>query len=924
MSAIPGYYRYPNVLGDAIVFACEDDLWTVPVQGGVARRLTSGLGLTSHPALSPDGKWLAFSGRDEGPTEVWVMPAEGGPATRLTYLGATSLVCGFCPEGRVVFSSDAAQAFTGIHRLYTISPSGGRPELLPTGPALTVSFGPRGAMVLGRRRREASHWKRYRGGTAGDLWIDKDGHGQFQKLIDLKGNLTHPLWIGERIFFLSDHEGTGNLYSCFPTGEDLARHTDHESYYARHPSTDGKRIVYDCGADLHVYEVATGKTRQVELEQGSPRTQLKRKFVDAGPYLEDYALHPKGHLVGIVARGKAFSLGSWDGPVLQHGEAEGARYRLLRFLHDGKRLVAVSDALGEERIEIFERDAGVPPERLADLDFGRAIDIKVSPKEDKLVLSNHRNELLLVDLVAKNARVLDRSFAGEIQGFDWSPDGRWVAYGFPESEHVCVLKVCRVSDGESFAVTRAVGKDGFPSFDPEGKLLLFLSQRFFDPVYDSVHFDLSFPRGMRPCVVTLAKETLSPFIVLPKPDEKPPETPAGDLVVRIDREGIADRVLCFPVPDGIYQQVEAIEGKALFTSVQPEGALGMSWASSQPQAKAVLEAFDWKLQKAETVVSGIAGFKLSLDRKTLVYRTSDRVRVLKAGEKPDESASREGPGRKSGWVDLSRLRVPVDPAREWRQMYREAWRLQRDHFWTEDMGQVDWKQTYERYLPLLGRAATRAEFADIIWEMQGELGTSHAYEIGGDYRPGPHYAMGFLGADLSWDEHAQRYRVARIVRADSWDDYRRSPLATPGADVKEGDLLLAISGRELTRDRGPEMLLVHQAEAEVVLTVANADGSGRRDVVVKTLRDENPGRYREWVERNRALVHEKSQGKIGYVHVPNMGPFGYSEFHRYFLVESDGLFHTFIRLVPRRRRRRVRGVAEQIADKVSAWLNGQL
>ncbi len=900
---VQGYFRYPTLHGDQVVFTSEDDLWTVSASGGIARRLTSGLGQASHPALSPDGRWIAFSGRDEGPTEVYVMPAAGGEARRLTHLGAVfSIVAGWDPRGRIVFASDAAQPFTGILRLHAMSPTGGRPELLPTGPALTVSFGPGGGVVIGRGRREASHWKRYRGGTAGDLWIDREGKGDFVRLLSIEGNPTHPLWVGGRIYFLSDHEGVGNLYSCLPTGEDLSRHTHHEDYYMRHPSTDGRRIVYDCGADLHVFDPASGKSRKVEVDDCSPRAQTRRKFADAARYLEDAALHPKGHLLAVVSRGKAFSFGCWEGPVLQHGEAEGARYRLARWLASGKKLVLVSDALGEERLEVFEREAGTAPERLADIDIGRALEVKPSPRGDQVAISNHRNELLLVDLATKTRTVIDRSQHGEIAGFDWSPDGRWIAYGFVVNEHVSVLKLHEIFAGKTHVVTRPDARDGHPSFDPEGKLLCFISGRFYDPVYDNAHFDLGFPKGSRPCVLVLSRETQTPFLATPKPaDEKPDKekekeksetAEKPELVVKIDLEGIQDRVLAFPVPDGIYLQVEALEGKVIFTSVPPEGTLGNSshYPSGTPPAKATLEVFDWKTLKAETLLSGISHFRSSLDRKMLVVRSGERLRVVKAGEKPEEGASKDPASRKNGWIDLGRVKVLVEPALEWRQMYREAWRLQRDHFWTEDMSQVDWQASYERYLPLLERAATRSEYADVIWEMQGELGTSHAYEMGGDYRPAPRYDVGFLGADLVWDERARGYRIVHLVRGDSWDEKRRSPLLTPGTKVREGELIFAVGGRALDKERSPESLLVHQAETEVLLSVGD-DAGARREVVVKTLRDETPARYREWVEANRARVHVATGGRVGYVHVPDMGPLGYSEFHRSFLVETerDGL-----------------------------------
>jgi tricorn protease len=342
------------------------------------------------------------------------------------------------------------------------------------------------------------------------------------------------------------------------------------------------------------------------------------------------------------------------------------------------------------------------------------------------------------------------------------------------------------------------------------------------------------------------------------------------------------------VPDGRYQQIAAMKGKVLYTSLPIEGSLNMNWFQlTEPPAKATLEVYDFENLKAETLLSGITNFKLSEDRKTLAYRAGNKLRVLKAGEKPDEKSAAEPPGKKSGWIDLTRIRVSVDPPAEWRQMFREAWRLQRDHFWTEDMADVDWHAVYERYFPLIDRISTRAEFSDLMWEMQGELGTSHAYEFGGDYRPEPRYDMGFLGADLAYDKKLRLWKVAHIVRGDPWDPTKSSPLAQPGVNVREGDTILAINGRRVDENTSPYELLVNHANCEVLLTVGDAKGENPRTVSVKALASETPARYREWVEQNRKFVHEKTDGRVGYVHIPNMGPLGYSEFHRYFLSEID-------------------------------------
>jgi tricorn protease len=891
----PGYYRFPTICEDVVVFVSEDDLWTVPANGGIARRLTSGLGAASHPALSLDGRWLAFSGRDEGSLEIYVMPAEGGEPRRLTYLAANTLVVSWMVSGQIVFTSNAEQPFGGPPRLWMISPQGGSAELLPTGPAQSISFGPNGGCVIGRNAPDPARWKRYRGGTAGDLWIDRTGKGRFQRLIQLKGNPSRPLWIGSRIYFLSDHESVGNLYSCTPTGKDLTRHTHHQDLYVRNPATDGHRIVYHAGADIFVFDPATDTASPIEIEYDSPRTQRQRKFVDAAKYLESFEPHPQGHLLALCARGKCFTMGNWDGPVLPRADADDTRHRLPRWLNDGRRIVLASDAEGEESLEIhtlgdFEKTARIPR-----LDVGRVIELRVNPKADQVALSNHRNELVLVDIKTHKSRVLDKSDWAQIAGFDWSPDGRWIAYSCAQSQHTSAIRICEVKTGKVHPVTQPVLQDVSPSFGPDGKYLYFLSYREFDPVYDNLHFDLGFPRGVKPYLITLRKDIPSPFVPVPKPVEEKKEEPkdkAGpkkEVLVDIDFEGIESRIVAFPVSDGRYQQIAGIRGKVLYTSLPVEGSLGNeNWAPSpEPSAKATLEAYDFDAQKSETLVGNISYFVLSSDRKTLVYRAGNRLRVLKAGEKSDENLAKEPPGKKSGWVDLGRVKVSVKPASEWRQMYREAWRLQRDNFWTADMSKIDWQAVYERYLPLVDRVATRGEFSDLMWEMQGELGTSHAYEFGGDHRQPPRYDVGLLGADFRYDPAVKAWRIAHIVQGDPWNEKARSPLAAPAVNVRDGDTLLGIAGRRMDENTHPNSHLVNQAGAEVSITVGDANGKSPRTVTVKTLTNEMPARYREWVETNRRTVHERTRGRVGYVHIPNMGPLGYSEFHRYFLSEID-------------------------------------
>ena len=906
-----GYYRFPTIYQDTIVFVCEDDLWTVSIEGGIARRLTSSLGAASSPCLSPNGELLAFTGSEEGPSEVYVMPALGGEAKRLTYQGSNATVVGWDSDGKhILYSSGAGLAFNPlIPWIWEVCVEGGEPQRLSYGPASHIDFSDAGGVILGRLTREPARWKRYRGGTAGQLWIDTQGDGQFQTLAPVDSNFTTPMWIGERIYFISDHEGVGNIYSCLPTSEDIQRHTHQDTYYCRSAKTDGTRIVYHAGADLFVYDIENNRDTRVDVEFHSPRTQRQRKFVSTPRYLREYTLTPDGHALALTVRGKPFTMANWEGAVLQHGERSGTRYRFTQWLNDGKRLITLSDAQGEEALEIHTRDGSADIIRLDALDIGHVRHLTVAPqtednKNDRLLLINNRFELLHIDLETQEMQVLDKSLYQNIQGATWSPDGKWCAYSFPSTETTRSIKLCKIETGETWLVTQPEFSDFSPTWDPDGKYLYFLSSREFNPVYDALHFDLGFFSAMRPLLITLQETLKNPFVPEPRPldeetedkdkeNEKEQDGASDEKSeketkpITIDFDGISQRVVAFPYPRGHYGQIAGIEGKAIFTSFPSPEALNPSDDDSE-RTRGALHAYDFKEQKKERLVSGINGFRLSRDMKTLVYSSGVRLRVIKAGKKAEgdsKSGTKGGPSRQNGWIDLNRVRAAVIPAAEWHQMYREAWRLQRDYFWTEDMSGVDWEHVYQRYLPLLDRIATRGEFSDLMWEMQGELGTSHAYEFGGDYRRSPNYAQGFLGADFAYDAESGGYRVTHIPQGDAWEATKDSPLNAPGINVRKGDVLLAIGGQRLSETVSPGELLVNLANQEVQTTFQNAADGEQRVVTLKVLRSESELRYREWVSQNRQYVHEKTDGKVGYVHIPDMMRRGYAEFHRGFLAE---------------------------------------
>jgi tricorn protease len=888
----PAYLRHPSLQGDHLVFVSDDDLWRVGTGGGVAQRLTAGLSEPGTPCLSPDGQWLAYTGRDEQHAEVWVMPAAGGAARRLTWLGSDLAVRGWSPDGRIVFCSNHGQPFFRNWHAYLIGVEGGLPERVPLGQINHLAFGPEGRRVIGRNTADPARWKRYRGGTAGHLWMENAaGSGQFTRLAALQGNISCPMWLGARLFFVSDADGVANLYSCRPDGGDLQAHTRHTEYFVRHASCDGARIAYACGAELWLFDPAAGESRQLHVQVPSARTQTQRRFVPAADHLQGLALHPAGHSLALEVRGQLHSMALWEGAVRQYGSGP-ARRRLGQWLADGETLVSTSDASGEERIEVFE--AGGRARELP-WEIGRVTSLRAAPQGSRVALANHRNELWLGDVAAGTLSLLDHSDNGRIEDLAFSPCGGWLAYTFATSARHTAIKLCELTAsgaGRSLLATQPEFRDWAPAFDPEGKYLYFLSLRTFDPVYDAVQFELSFPRAARPYLLALQADGAPPFEPAPKGMRSRPEheapTQADKLpsaLPAIELDGLPRRVAAFPVPEGRFGQMAGVAGgKVVWTALPIAGAHGRGGHKDGPGR---LEVFDFASGEVKTLVPQADSFVLAADHHTLLVRHGAQLRAIDAARPADDKPPRGEPGkpsRESGLIDLTRLRAAVQPGQEWAQLLREVWRLQRDHFWTEDMSGVHWPAMYERYARLLPRVATRAELSDLIWELQGELGTSHAYEMGGDHRKPPAVALGHLAAELK--PAADGWALVRTVQGDAWDASADSPLNAVGATMKPGERIVAVGGQPALPPLPPQALLVHQAGAKVALSVATADGA-RRELLVRTLADEMPARYREWVEANRAWVHRSSEGRVGYFHLPDMMSAGFAEFHRYFATECD-------------------------------------
>ncbi|MDA3838360.1 MAG: S41 family peptidase [Candidatus Delongbacteria bacterium] len=886
-----GYYRFPAVRGNIVVFESEDDLWQVSLQGGVASRITANLSNNSVPKVSPDGKHIAYVSSEEGYGEIFVKEMRGSGQKRLTFLGASAKTLGWTSDSKsIIFTSNYEQPFESS--IYKISIKGGEPEKYPVGYANRITIGKKGVLI-GRNNQDSARWKRYRGGTAGKLWIDEKGDGNFKPFLkDLDSNLNSPMWIDSRIYFVSDHEGIANIYSVNPKGKDIKRHTDHDEYYVRNADTDGKTIVYHSGADIYSLKVGDNKSKKINVEYVSSQTQILRKFIDATKYFQGADISAKGTHIALAARGKAVSFANWTGPVIQVGKKDSVRYRHPTWLFDNKRFVTVSDEYNNEDRILIVDPLKNKETLLKDISLGRVRRIFPSPKTDEIVILNNRNEAIWINLKKKTSKVLDKSDHFMIWSVAWSPDAKWITYSFINTPATSIIKVLEVSTGKSHVATETVGDDNNPVFSEDGKYIFFISERTFNPVNDAVHFELSFVKASKIYALPLLKETKSPFILDPKSpsgeneeDEKKKENGKKDdkkkeIEVKIDFEGIEKRILEFPIQTSKYGDLFSFGRKIIYTERVE------AFNETDKGYKSNLKTYDLDQQKEETVIEGIDGFTLSLDRKSMLVKKEKELLALKSGVKPDDKVKNKK-SLEGGGIDLSRIKIGIIPREEWKQMFREAWLLQREHFWTADMSKIDWVKVYERYYPLLERLGSRGEFSDLIWEMQGELGTSHCYEWGGDYRDHRNYKMGKLGCSYKLSKDGKYYTIENILYGDSSSNIECSPLLRPGINIKNGDSLLAVNGTKVSKNTHPRELLVNLSEQDVILTFLRKGKKKKEDIVVKALGLEYNLRYRNWVENNRAYVHKKSKGKTGYVHIPDMGNRGFSEFHRLYLSECQ-------------------------------------
>lgn len=876
----------PDIHGDLIAFVHAEDIFTCPAGGGVAKRITFHEGEERYPKFSPDGQRIAFTADYDGNTDVYVMNPEGGKITRVTYHPGRDEVVGWHPTtGKILFRS-ARDAFSRFTRLYLIAPDGTGLERLPLPEAGWGSFSADGSRIAYTRvATEDSTWKRYRGGLAPDLYLYDFKTGTDRRLTDARGTERFPMWIGATLYFEADPDGVLNLFSLDPESGRQAQLTRFTDYDVGRPSDGSGKIVFDRGGGLELFDPTTGAVTRVAFEVRSDSPEVRPYLKNVKDWITGIGLSPDGNRAVVVARGDVFTVPREKGVIRNLSRDPGSRDKDAVWSPDGKWIAFFSDRSGEYEIWLTDPLGKEPPVRLTTHEDGYRFALRWSPDSKKLAFTD---QTLMLSYLEVDTKKITRVHKAEYEAMDlaidakpihdhaWSPDSRFLAYTAMGPDLVNRVFIHSLETKEAKPVT-AGPLDAFgPVFSEDGRRLFFVSNRRFDPTYSDLDFELVYKKVAG--LYALALEADAPALFPPKTGDEPRKEKSKDSEVSADKKskpkpkkepppktivdfaGIAARTEPLPLPRGNYRSLAARAG-ALFFLDGDQGDFNR-FDIREPGARK-LQAFDLEERKTRTLVEAVDDYALSDDGTTVVWRKGNEIGIVDA----TIDANKEMPKAES--IDLAGLTMSLDPRAEWRQIYREVWRVERDYFYDPGMHGLDWVAIGRKYQPWIEAAASRAEVRSTIGEMIGELATSHTYVYGGDRHRKPEtVAVGMLGADWAADPSSGRYRIERILRSADWTNGTLPPLAAPGVDARNGDLLIAVDGLEVTTEKEVYAAFQGLADKPVRLTLKSGASEPRELVVVPTA-DESKFRYLDWLERNLEIVEAASGGKIGYMHLPD-------------------------------------------------------
>ncbi len=892
--------RFPAVSADTIVFSYAGDLYTVPLAGGVARKLTAYYeGYEAFARFSPDGASIAFTGEYDGNREVFLIPAGGGVPRRLTYtsslgrddisdrMGPNNLVMGWTHDGkRIVFRSRMREWNDFNGQLYLASKDGGTPDQIPLPRGGFCSFSPDDSkLAYNRIFREFRTWKRYRGGMADDIWIYDFAAKTVENITNNPALDIIPMWSGDRIYFLSDRDEAKrmNLYVYDLASKATRKLTDFAEYDIKFPSLGPKSIVFENGGYLYLFDLATEKTERVPVVIADDMVSGRGRIAKVDRRVTNFEIGPDGQRALFGARGDVFTVPAKHGNTRNLTMTPGIHERSSKWSPDGRTIAFISDRSGMEEIWLTNQDGTGEPRQLTTGGDTYKYELRWSPDGSKILWNDKMLRLSFVDVASKAVTVADTAKDGEIVQFAWSPDSRWIAYGKFEAEGANRVYLYSLETRKTFAVTDTWYNSGDPSFSRDGKYLFFVSDRDFNPVYSSTEFDHAYLTMSRVYFVTLAKDTKSPFepksdevAMKPAPEAKPgvaakpaaPEKkPAAKTepevvpAVKIDTDGLMDRIVALPIETANYGQIYATGDSVYYGRFRP-----------QDDAPTML-LYDLTELK-EKDLGKVEGYEVSADGKKMLVRKDGAYAIIDLPKGPIAIETK---------LDLSGMEVALDLRQEWDQIYEECWRQMKEFFYAPNMHGVDWDALRLRYKPLAAAANHRADLTYVLGELIGELSSGHTYVGGGEMPAPPKVKVGQLGAKLERDAKTGFYRIAKILKGQNWDRGLRSPLTEIGVNVREGEYILAVNGRPVDQMADIYEALYNTVGKQVTLKVGpGADGKGGRDVVIVPIETENALYYHDWVESNIAKVDKATGGKVGYIHIPNMGVEGLNEFVKHF------------------------------------------
>ncbi len=874
--------RFPDIHGEQIVFSYAGDLYLTTTAGGVARKITNDEGYEMFPKFSPDGKHIAFTAQYDGNTEVYLMPAEGGTPKRISYtatlnrddvadrMGPNNIVLGWTPDGKYVIIRSRMITYNSfVGQLFKIPVDGGMHQQIEVPRGSWCSMNEDGtAMVYNRVFREFRTWKYYKGGMADDIWLHNFEDHSTTRLFKNDAQDIQPMWIGNKVYFISDRDRTMNLFAYDFSTKSIEKLTTFSGYDIKFPGFDNQHIIFERAGELHTFNVKTGELKDINIQIQEDFLNRRTAFKDASENIQAVSVSPDGKRVVVGARGEIFTVPAKEGITKRITESSGAHDRNPAWSPDGKYIAFWSDMNGEFELYLQDKDGKDEPIQLTKNQDTYPYAFQWSPDSKKIAWSDKKLRLRIIDVDSKKVTDAHKSKLSELRDFTWSPDSKWIAFSDEAENRMSRVYLYSLESKTATPVSSEWYNSHSPAFASCGKALFFASRRDFNPIYSETEWNHAYRDMHRIYYVTLSKDTKDPLAfendeVEIKSDETDAkeedktETESKDL--KIDLDGISDRLGVLPVPAASYYGLESADGKLFYGQYQFKKG-------------AAIKYFDFKKKKVVDLDDNI-GFEISADKKHMLIRKGGKYYVtdLPSGKPSLDNA-----------IDMSDMKIWIDLQEEWAQIYNEAWRQMRDFFYDPNMHGVEWTAMRDKYAALLPYVNHRNDLTYLIGELIGELNVGHAYINGGDREMPEKIYTGLLGAKFTKDKSGY-FKITELLEGQNWNPAYVSPMTRIGMNVEAGDFIVAINGKSTKDVKNLNEMLLGKAGQKIFVSVNKTPSEKDAETyIVEPVKNEEKLYYHKWVQGNIDKVSKATNGRVGYIHVPDMGPEGLNEFVKYF------------------------------------------